>query len=74
MTKDVSLGARVALILMTLVGLMLVACKSDVNDVPSLDTDGAQRAEPTAWRLIGVTRRRRPPTRNVPGIKTFVHT
>jgi hypothetical protein len=31
-----------------MVGLMLVACASDANDVPSLNPDGAQWADPTA--------------------------
>jgi hypothetical protein len=48
MTKEVNLGARAALMLIAMVGLMLVACASDANDVPSLNSDGAQRAEPTA--------------------------
>ncbi len=36
------------LILVAVTGLTLVACGSDSNDVPSLDTENTQRAEPTA--------------------------
>ena len=36
------------LILVTVIGLILVACGSDSNDVPSLNTDDTQRVESTA--------------------------
>ena len=35
------------LILVTVIGLILVACRSDSNDVPSLKTDDTQQVEPT---------------------------
>ena len=36
------------LLLVAAIALMLVACGSNASDVPSLNTEGTQRAEPTA--------------------------